>query len=188
MLCSHAIKVMQHVGMQNLPCKYIAHRWTKDANKNVKGSIREMCIGPGKTKEVEAVRYATIYPKLVKLGKLISKSGEVFKYVDGKLDEMKAQVMLMTSSNSGVEACNQPHRTMHGVLSTQEKSSSDLEYNDPPLSQCKGRKRKPQRLKPKVEKIAPKRRTCSYCNEQSGHNFRTCPKVCQPSCIVFYLI
>jgi hypothetical protein len=36
MLCSHAIKVVHHIGMTNLSSHYILKRWTKYANTSVK--------------------------------------------------------------------------------------------------------------------------------------------------------
>jgi hypothetical protein len=47
---------MQHVGMQNLPSKYIVKRWTKYANENIKADLNEMNVD---------TRYAKIYPKAV---------------------------------------------------------------------------------------------------------------------------
>ncbi|XP_078177442.1 protein FAR1-RELATED SEQUENCE 5-like [Carex rostrata] len=158
LLCAHAIKVMQHVGIESLPCRYIVKRWTKGANENAKsGELyivgMENLMGPRKSGEVETMRYATLYPKLVELVKLASKSGEAYKYVDGKLDEMKAIILLMMTSK-GVGAYDPPRageveagvttssQITHAVISSQEKTSQAEEYDGPPLLQCKGRKRK----------------------------------------------
>ena len=84
---------------------------------------------------------------------MASKSGEAYKYVDGKLDEMKAIILLMMTSK-GVGAYDQPRageveagvttssQITHAVISSQEKTSQAEEYDGPPLLQCKGRKRK----------------------------------------------
>jgi MULE transposase domain/SWIM zinc finger len=192
LLCSHSIKVMQYIGMQKLPEKYILKRWTKGANENTKRSTKERCMDMEESKGLESMRYAIIYPKLMAIGKLASKSGPTFALVVAYLDELMTEVSTMLSSKSDVEGATTTSNSPPEGTSLQKsgpvgvrtrgqvaakKSRAIREYIDPPLSNCKGRKRKPQRLKPLVEKNAPKRRTCSYCNEQEGHNFRTCPKV-----------
>jgi hypothetical protein len=48
---------------------------------------------------------------------------------------------------------------------------------DPPLSQCKGRKKRPACFKPVVETIVKKSRTYSYYHTKQAHNIRTCPKI-----------
>lgn len=50
-------------------------------------------------------------------------------------------------------------------------------YLDSPLSQCKGRKKRPALLKPIIMFNARQRRTCNYCHTKEEHNIRTCPKV-----------
>ena len=49
----------------------------------------------------------------------------------------------------------------------------EMNYRDPPQSQCKGMRR-PQRHKHPIEK---KMRTCSNCHKKAGHNVRTCQQV-----------
>jgi hypothetical protein len=56
---------MQHVGMQNLPSKYIVKRWTKYANENIKADLNEMNVDTRESIELESTRYAKIYPKAV---------------------------------------------------------------------------------------------------------------------------
>lgn len=179
LLCEHAIKVMQHVGMQNIPPKYIVKRWTKGANESVKRSIRERSMDMGQSVELESMRDAAIKPKLEEIRKLTIKSGQAFKYVDGILDEIKDKLLSTTASKCSVQggvATGVISAT--ALLSNEEKTSPIGGYIDPPLSQCKGRKRKPQRQKSIIEKNAPKKRTCRYYNKQDGHNFTTCPEVC----------
>ncbi|XP_078169031.1 uncharacterized protein LOC144563429 [Carex rostrata] len=57
-----------------------------------------------------------------------------------------------------------------------EDGDKEQTYLDPPLSQCKGRKKRPARFKPVTETIVRWRKTCSYCQTKEPHNIRTCPK------------
>lgn len=59
-LCPHAIKVMHHVKMTQLPDHYIMKRWTKGANASVKRSARERGMDPGETAELQALRVASL--------------------------------------------------------------------------------------------------------------------------------
>jgi hypothetical protein len=68
----------------------------------------------------------------------------------------------------------------HGMITLSEgngQRDKASTYLDPPLSQCKGRKKRLTRFQPTVEKVARQRRTCSYCHNKEAHNIRTCPKV-----------
>jgi hypothetical protein len=119
---------------------------------------------------------------------MAAKSEAAFKLVDVNLDEMKVKILPTINSTSdhndqqavGAVATTVAarYKTLTTTASSQKKAMIIGEYTDPPLSQFKGRQKRPQRLKPLIEKLPPKRRTCSYCNEQAGHNFRSCPKVC----------
>ncbi|XP_078174761.1 protein FAR1-RELATED SEQUENCE 5-like isoform X2 [Carex rostrata] len=170
LLCAHAIKVMQHVGIEHLPCKYVLKRWTKGANESVKMSIRERSMDIGESTELQSMRHATLYPKVVQLVHLATKSVEAFRCADVSLDELKNKILTLIPSKWSAPEEILEQQTL--------VSLSAEEYIDPPISQCKGRKRKPQRMKSLLEKIAPapKKRTCSYCNEKGGHNLRSCPK------------
>ncbi|OAY81179.1 Protein FAR1-RELATED SEQUENCE 5 [Ananas comosus] len=53
-----------------------------------------------------------------------------------------------------------------------QSSLNQCTIKDPPHSQCKGRRR-PQRIKPPVEKKARMSRTCKQCGKKE-HNIRTC--------------
>ncbi|KAF3337586.1 hypothetical protein FCM35_KLT18173 [Carex littledalei] len=114
------------------------------------------------------MRHATLYPKVVQLVNLATKSVEAFKCADVSLDELKDKILTLIPSKWSA-----PEEVLEQQTSIPLPAE---EYIDPPMSQCKGRKRKPKRLKPVLEKDAPKRRTCSYCSEKEGHNFRSCPK------------
>nr|CAD1830038.1 unnamed protein product [Ananas comosus var. bracteatus] len=75
-----------------------------------------------------------------------------------------------------VETIKEPSNDLHRIVISQssrvKQFTSDNMIKYPPHSQCKGR-RKPQRLKPQIEKKAKIPRTCKACGKK-GHNIRTC--------------
>ncbi|KAJ3691223.1 hypothetical protein LUZ61_020387 [Rhynchospora tenuis] len=162
LLCSHAIKVMHHVNMVHLPNRYIMKRWCKDANARAKRSNLEMSMEIGSTQEHESLRFATLKPRVMKLLSKASKSSDTFNKFQGLLGmvEQEMQDVVNEEENLTCEIETSTRPTSEGII-------------DPPISQCKG-KRKPQRFKPPSE--AKKSRKCGICgSKKGGHNARTCP-------------
>lgn len=83
-----------------------------------------------------------------------------------ELDEIAKSMQFDASvEHVGASIVNQPLQSDEAV--------EEINYQDPPQSQCKG-KRRPGRLKHPIEK---KLRTCRICHLKVGHNARSCPQV-----------
>lgn len=83
-----------------------------------------------------------------------------------ELDEIaKSMQFDMSVEHVGASIVKQPLQSDEAV----EK----INYQDPPQSQCKG-KRRPGRFKHPIEK---KLRTCKICHLKVGHNARSCHQV-----------
>ncbi|KAJ3688748.1 hypothetical protein LUZ61_017912 [Rhynchospora tenuis] len=167
LLCSHAIKIMQHVGILHLPTRYIMKRWCKEANAGVKRSIVERSMDLGESQELEEVRSVMLKSEMNELLKIASKSRDVFGYVKDALGELKQKMIDMV----GVKATLSNDMGTMALADRQPKR--DVTILDPPVSQCKGKRKQPQRFKPPSE--AKKLRKCRICGTKGGHNSRTCP-------------
>ncbi|KAJ3707987.1 hypothetical protein LUZ61_011692 [Rhynchospora tenuis] len=162
LLCSHSIKVMHHVKMFHLPNRYIMKRWCKDANARSKRSNIERSMEFGSTKEQETIRYATLKLEVESLLKMASRSSDAFSQFQEILNAAKRQLQ---------EVSGEQEITCETNASAMTPSQVIL---DPPISQCKGKRKKPSRFKPPSE--AKKPRKCGICgSKKGGHNARTCP-------------
>ncbi|KAJ1695920.1 hypothetical protein LUZ63_012618 [Rhynchospora breviuscula] len=162
LLCSHAIKIMHHVNLFHLPKRYIMKRWCKDANASVKRSHVERSMEFGSTQEQATIRVATLKPRLMRILDIASISSDAFIQFQGLLDMVEQQMQghVVVAGEEEPIACEDATPS-NGVL-------------DPPISQCKGKRKQPQRLKPPSE--AKKPRKCGICgSKKGGHNARTCP-------------
>ncbi|KAJ1691397.1 hypothetical protein LUZ63_015552 [Rhynchospora breviuscula] len=162
LLCSHAIKIMHHVNLFHLPKRYIMKRWCKDANASVKRSHVERSMEFGSTQEQAAIRVATLKPRLMRILDIASMSSDAFIQFQGLLDMVEQQM--------------QGHVVVAGEQEpiTCEDATPSNGIMDPPISQCKGKRKQPQRYKPPSE--AKKPRKCGICgSKKGGHNARTCP-------------
>ncbi|KAJ3688529.1 hypothetical protein LUZ61_017693 [Rhynchospora tenuis] len=174
LLCSHALKVMHHVDMEHLPTRYILKRWCKDANINVKRSKLERCMDLGTSQEQEALRISQLKPEMMQLLNKAAKSSDAFKALQGILKAADQQLdeLLGTCSSKEVGTCSSKERQTSEIGTTASKPSNVI--LDPPVSQCKGKRKKPQRFKSPSEPKKP--RKCGICGStQGGHNRRTCP-------------
>ncbi|KAJ4810197.1 FAR1-related sequence 5 [Rhynchospora pubera] len=163
LLCSHAIKVMHHVRMFHLPNRYIMKRWCKDANACTKRSNFERSMEFGSTQELQAIRFATLKPQVMKLLKMASRSSNAFKLFQKILDVAEQQMQEVTDKQE----------TLICEIDTSTRIPSQV-ILEPPISQCKEKRKQPQRFNPQSEAKKPRR--CGTCgSNKGGHNSRTCP-------------
>ncbi|KAJ3674498.1 hypothetical protein LUZ60_005114 [Juncus effusus] len=175
MLCAHALRVMQVAGiMDHLPNNYVLKRWTKNANKGV--NISSACINMGQTVESQGDRYELhalmlrIIEKSLKIPSVHELTYQKMKELETELDEH-----IETYLSEKKETDEEEEEEKEEEEEEENELVINVEYHDPPVSQCKGR-RKPQRQKPPAEANVKKRRKCSTCGKREGHNFRTCPQ------------
>ncbi|KAJ3701854.1 hypothetical protein LUZ61_005559 [Rhynchospora tenuis] len=144
LLCSHALKVMCNLGIERLPPHYILKRWCKNANSEVKRPINERSRDAGNSQALKMFRIATLAPKFDHIIQLASNDVRAFTMLDEKSGELLSQVLQLVSDN-----LTQPSDI---GTTLDEGPRKALKFHDPPQSQCKGRKRKPTRWKPAIEK------------------------------------
>lgn len=175
LICPHAIKVMHHIGMLDLPSKYILKRWTKDANESVKRAIKDRSMDQGGSVELQTIRFAAVKSKLMQFGKMGVVSLNHFECLNVLIDEGMEKLTSIPIEKGFEEAIKVVESGPH--VEEDSIRSSAPSFLDPPEYQCKGRRKKPVRFQSTMEKKAKKMRTCSICNAKEGHNARTCPKV-----------
>ncbi|KAJ1703888.1 hypothetical protein LUZ63_003667 [Rhynchospora breviuscula] len=167
LLCSHAIKVMQHVGFLHLPDHYVLKRWTKDANVASKYRSDALCrLEEEESQQLEEHRLATLKSEFYKLARIGSKSAGSFARMKCRIDDLKEEFVETRESDSKSDPDSDE------IASTEEVS---MKVYDPYVSQCKGKRKKPTRFKPAADVGVKKRRRCKVCSQIAGHNARTCP-------------
>ncbi|KAJ4790089.1 Protein FAR1-RELATED SEQUENCE 5 [Rhynchospora pubera] len=168
LLCSHAIKVMQHVGFLNLPDHYVLKRWTKDANVVSKITSSHKMLEIGESQQLEEHRIATLKGEFNKLAVIGSKSAELFSRMKCRIDNLKGEFV------ETIESDKESYSVSDEIPCTEEVPKK---VYDPYVSQCKGKRKNPTRFKPTADVGVKKRRRCKVCKKIAGHNARTCPLV-----------
>ncbi|KAJ1685197.1 hypothetical protein LUZ63_016587 [Rhynchospora breviuscula] len=178
LLCPHAMKVMWIHGIQHLPSHYILKRWCRDSNANIKRPINERSRDVGSSLALQMFRATTLKAQASRLVDLGSKDAQSFNLVEGQLNELINQLQpLQLEDLSKKSACRATNE--ESVMGMTVDVEDDVVLRDPPISNCKGRKKRPLRWKTAIEKAPIKGRTCSYCGIMAKHNIRTCPKKLQ---------
>ena len=156
-LCSHALLVMRHVGMEPfLPKHYILKRWTRDANASTKKGLNDRCFDDN---NLESVKRTALIKRMDTIMSTPIVLTAAFDWACGKLDKMLVSLADFT------EAYGEDEPTKPNLKSI-KREDDDMKFNDPPVSQCKG-SRIPQRFKaPADVRDAKKMRTCSYCHKK----------------------
>ncbi|KAJ4817786.1 Protein FAR1-RELATED SEQUENCE 5 [Rhynchospora pubera] len=169
LLCSHAIKVMQHVGFLHLPDHYVLKRWTKDANVVSKNRTDDACLLEiDDSHQLKEHRITTLKHEFNKLAVIGSKSAESFARMKCRIDDLKGEFVEIASPEEDI-----PTDPDSDQITSKEDASEKV--CDPYVSQCKGKRKKPTRFKPAAEVAVKKRRRCKVCSKIAGHNARTCP-------------
>ncbi|XP_078150381.1 protein FAR1-RELATED SEQUENCE 5-like [Carex rostrata] len=168
-LCPHAIKVMQYVGITDLPDHYILRRWTKGVNASAKRPISERSMDSGESAELLTLRKASLKLDWIELTELGAVSAEAFICMKEIIASGKQKLLSVLDKQAQGGASF--FEKAQGDASFEEAHANPI-FHDPRESQCKGRKKISTRMVPPSLK---KLRTCSICGEKEGHNARTCP-------------
>jgi hypothetical protein len=172
MLCHHILKVMVHTNVQEIPEKYLLHRWSEAATVCEAKCNREFS-GYSVVPETNTLRYNALCKMLNKLAAKACYGTESYKIVEGGAEHLTSLIEKLRLSG--------------GVVAEEggeEIGAADKKMMNPPRSAKKGRPAaKEKRRKPGVElrqeeaqKKAKKRaqNACSKCRE-TGHIRRKCP-------------
>ncbi|XP_020112575.1 protein FAR-RED ELONGATED HYPOCOTYL 3-like isoform X1 [Ananas comosus] len=172
LLCSHALKVMLHVRMHEIPSHYIIKRWTKDAKKG-SSSINFPSMLTGDSSNAKGARLNALTLKIQQLLFEASKTFENYEMTCEKIEKLVDENIKLYESLKEKQDQSENIVEHHTAsIFSQSSSVGFVKLKDPPQSQCKG-KRKPQRYKPSAENAVKKARTCQHCKKK-GHNIRTC--------------
>ncbi|CAK9136802.1 unnamed protein product [Ilex paraguariensis] len=100
LLCSHALKVLDHRNIKVVPSRYILKRWTKDARID---NAKEYCGCAHKQdpKLITATRYKDLCHSVMKVSARAAESDKAFEFAAKQLDEvMKGVEKILTSKPS----------------------------------------------------------------------------------------
>ncbi|CAM0870692.1 unnamed protein product [Alopecurus aequalis] len=170
MLCHHILKVMVHTNVQEIPEKYLLHRWSEEATVS---EARKPFTGFSTVPDTNTLRYNALCRTLITLAAEACFGEGTYKIVDGGAEHLRSLV--------------RSHRLSGGVTEEEageETDDAQQKFQNPPRSAKKGRPaEKEKRKKPAVEirqeeaqKKSTKRKksACSKCRE-IRHIRRHCP-------------
>lgn len=149
-LCGHAIKGLDRMGVLEIPERYILGRWRLDA-KGCASKGSNVSVEEEDPKLVKAARYRNLCSKMVKLGARACQLKVAYDFVNTTVDSMCGKVdKMFLEEGDSIEEGNKEVDVIHSNL-----------------VQAKGLKRKTTprrggaRLKPWHEKIGKRRRVAS---------------------------
>ncbi|XP_057950573.1 protein FAR1-RELATED SEQUENCE 5-like isoform X3 [Malania oleifera] len=119
-LCSHALKVLDHRNIKVIPSQYILKRWMKDARVE---SARDSsgCTVQENHKLVATRRYKNLCHSILKISARASQSEQAFQFAMTRLDELicgvekilnmepSEEAQAITSSSTGANAYESEH-------------------------------------------------------------------------------
>jgi hypothetical protein len=140
MWCHHILKVMVHTNVQEIPEKYLLHRWSESATVCEARSNREF-TGYSIIPDTNTLRYNALCKMMNKLAADACFGTGTYKIVEGGVEQLSSLVASFRLSG-GVTEEEMP----------EEPNEANINLHNPPRSAKKGRpSRKVQRKKPAVE-------------------------------------
>ncbi|KAI9077017.1 hypothetical protein K1719_041030 [Acacia pycnantha] len=135
-LCSHALKVLDHMNIKVVPSLYILKRWTKEARLGTVKEVGQFNMQDN-PKMIVASRYKDLCQRLLKLSARASESEEAYQFSQTKLDEIMqgvekiltlkdAETQIITSSSADVNAPeNEPADTFLNGQAMEDQNESN---------------------------------------------------------------
>lgn len=145
-LCSHILKVMLHLEIDEIPEKYIIDRWRKRSKKMNRSKAVPMHL------DNDSLRYNVLGMRLMQLGSTASKNQKKYEYLLTQMDRIdehsdaidkEGEEEDVAGHEAQTEECSNTHLTI-GTLSTMPQSMgniSTVELLNPDKAHIKGRPR-----------------------------------------------
>lgn len=101
MLCCHALKVMDHIGVQEIPKRHILKRWTKDARDILPQHIAHFQKDLAATQSFTC-RSSTLYLHAMELVRIGDSSVAAYELVLGRIKELFLEASPLTEKRDGL--------------------------------------------------------------------------------------
>ncbi|XP_044948821.1 protein FAR1-RELATED SEQUENCE 6-like [Hordeum vulgare subsp. vulgare] len=185
MVCSHALKVMVHLGLQEVPAKHVLKRWTKDARDILPQEFLryQKDQGPLKYSSRRHNNLHLLCLEIVRLGDSNVDSYDIamehLRNVKTLLEPVAAirdGMGLSDREGAGDSTCSGTVQQQHFGAAHQVHSSTQCSdsFGAPSKKRPAGRPTT-SRDKAPYEKPTKRTRFCSICGGQ-GHKNTTCPQ------------
>lgn len=168
MLCSHILKVMLHIEVDEIPEKYLIDRWRKKSKKSRRRSIAPLNL------DSDSLRYNILGMKLMDLGSSGSRNQKKYEYLLGEIDRIKDHFEDMDKEEEAksAEDCSTLGITVGNFefVGENENNASMVNLLNPDKAHTKGR----PRMMSIHERIKKKKfYKCGHCHEPN-HTVRKC--------------
>jgi len=147
LFCMHIIRAFTQLQVRKIPEKYILKRYTRDAREEVMWD-RHDGVRIGAQASKEQCRMSKLLPKLMRLGRVGSKSDRTYEETNRQLDKITPGIELFPisaddESSDPAPSANGSAVTSGGADTNSPPSSALLHAGvlliEPPVSRTKGR-------------------------------------------------
>uniref|UniRef100_A0ACD5ZBL6 Uncharacterized protein n=1 Tax=Avena sativa TaxID=4498 RepID=A0ACD5ZBL6_AVESA len=114
-LCCHALKVMDHLGVEEIPAKHILKRWTKDA-RDILPQHLQVYQNDHATSRSFTYRHSAIFMKALELVRLGDASAEAYEKLDGLFNHDLLEMAPYNDKRDGLGLEDRPDRTSQTSL------------------------------------------------------------------------
>ncbi|XP_044346392.1 protein FAR-RED IMPAIRED RESPONSE 1-like [Triticum aestivum] len=164
MLCCHALKVMDHIGVQEIPKRHILKRWTRDASDILPQHIAHFQKDQA-VNQPFTCQSSTLYLHAMELVRIGDSSVAAYELVLRKVKDLILDASIAAETNNGDNENSVTASGNWDALAGLSAQSKKRGVGRP----CSSREEAP------YEGLSKRTRFCSIC-KLPGHKRTTCPE------------
>ncbi|XP_048537151.1 protein FAR1-RELATED SEQUENCE 5-like [Triticum urartu] len=175
MLCCHAIKVILHLRLGEIPAKHVVKRWTRDARDILPEDLVMYQNDQGRPKS-DTTRHTKLYLSALELVQMGDANVQSYEAAMLLLQQAKAKLAPTSAEQDGMGVADREAAALADRV-----EGGELDGDDGVISSISAPKRKrtmgrptTSRDKPPYEKPVKQSRFCKICRKE-GHKSTTCP-------------
>lgn len=180
-LCGHALKVMDYLGVTEMPKKHILKRWTRDARDVLPGHLRHYQRDESKGKAV-TYRHSNLYILAMELVRLGDARAEAYEKLVKLFKENMVTLSAYENARDGLGLEDKIAGNVRPSVVMKNNGSTDVDGQNenpmvglaPPLKKLKAGRPSSSSDKAPYEGNGKRSRFCSIC-KKPGHKKTTCP-------------
>uniref|UniRef100_A0ACD6A694 Uncharacterized protein n=1 Tax=Avena sativa TaxID=4498 RepID=A0ACD6A694_AVESA len=170
-LCGHALRVLVHLNISELPDKYFKERWMPKERKYIRN--KQYTIPQQLTEHNRHLRYSILSRKLNDIASDGAKSDARYLMVIAESEKITDKLDKIADEEEHQDLLEK--RVGKQPITIVDDGYGDY-LEDPDVARSKGRPTLPGRQKTLMEQLLSKQEiTCSHCGEHD-HNFGSCLK------------
>jgi hypothetical protein len=172
LLCCHILKMFTHLGVDEIPDRYILRRWTQRAVSGYMPPVQDELPDVMPPKSQKQVRHANMNMTFSKLARLASATDEATAIVNKHICAAAIEISHLNKSNKKKKPATRPSNSVPTAGPSNSAPAEPIKPRDPPKTTTKGRTKSKRTIS--ALELKPKRKIKCHAYGSVDHNSASC--------------